>query len=145
RGQPDGEGQRRADRPLGPSRVPVITAVANVLAHAPGLVRYGSKPLRDLAKNPGLGAGLAARLRSYGAAVGYAPNQAYIGNREPETLRALPRPWFAAPDPGASSDGAFGDFIGEAELLGLLKLNDRARLVQIDAEALAAAASGLAR
>ena len=124
---------------------PVITAVANVLAHAPGLVRYGSKPLRDLAKNPGLGAALAARLRGYEAAVAYAPNQAYIGNREPETLRALPRPWFAAPDPGASSDGAFGDFIDEAELLGLLKLCDRARLVQVDADTLAAAGERLAR
>ena len=130
---------------MSPSRFPVITAVANVLAHAPGLVRYGSKPLRDLAKNPGLGAGLAARLRGYEAAVGYAPNQAYIGNREPETLRALPRPWFAAPDPGASSDGAFGDFIDEAELLGLLKLCDRARLVQVDADTLAAAGERLAR
>ena len=26
---------------------PAISAVANVLAHAPALVRYGSKPLRD--------------------------------------------------------------------------------------------------
>ncbi len=130
---------------MSPSRFPVITAVANVLAHAPGLVRYGSKPLRDLARNPGLGAGLAARLRGYEAAVGYAPNQAYIGNRDPETLRALPRPWFAAPDPGASSDGAFGDFIDEAELLGLLKLCDRARLVQVDADTLAAAGERLAR
>ena len=130
---------------MSPSRFPVITAVANVLAHAPGLVRYGSKPLRDLAKNPGLAAALAARLRGYEAAVAYAPNQAYIGNREPETLRALPRPWFAAPDPGASSDGAFGDFIDEAELLGLLKLCDRARLVQVDADTLVAAGERLGR
>ena len=109
------------------TRFPVITAVANVLAHAPGMVRYGSKPLRDLAHDPGLASAIGARLRSYEAAVGYAPNQAYIGNRDPESLRALPRPWFAAPDPQASSDGAFGDFIDEAELLGLLKLCDRER------------------
>jgi betaine reductase len=127
------------------TRFPVITAVANVLAHAPGLVRYGSKPLRDLAHDPGLAGAIAARLRTYDAAVGYAPNQAYIGNRDPENLRALPRPWFAATDPAASSDGAFGDFIDEAELLGLLKLCDRARLVQIDEGTLAAARDGLAR
>src|SRR5262249_35793985 len=114
------------------TRFPVITAVANVLAHPPGLVRYGSKPLRRLARAPGLGARLAARLRGYEAAVGYAPNQAYLGNREPETLRTLPRPWFATPDPVASRGGAFGDFIGERELLGLLKWNDRVRLVQLD-------------
>jgi glycine/sarcosine/betaine reductase complex component C subunit beta len=127
------------------TRFPVITAVANVLAHAPGLVRYGSKPLRDLARDPGLELGLVARLRRYDAAVGYAPNQAYIGNRDPETLRALPRPWFVTADPGASSDGAFGDFISESELLGLLKLNDRARLVQLDAATLAASRDGLLR
>lgn len=124
---------------------PVITAVANVLAHAPGLVRYGSKPLRDLAQDAGLGAALAARLRGYEAAVAYAPNQAYIGNRDPETLRALPRPWFSAADPGALSDGAFGDFISEGELLGLLKLCDRARLVQLEAATLEQACAGLLR
>jgi len=127
------------------TRFPVITAVANVLAHAPGLVRYGSKPLRDLARDPGLAGTIAARLRSYESAVAYAPNQAYIGNRDPESLRALPRPWFAAADPDASSDGAFGDFIDETELLGLLKLCDRARLVQIDSGTLMAASDGLTR
>ncbi len=126
-------------------RFPVITAVANVLAHTPGLVRYGSKPLRDLAQDAGLGPALAARLRGYEAAVAYAPNQAYIGNRDPETLRALPRPWFSAADPGASSDGPFGDFISEAELLGLLKLCDRARLVQLEAGTLEQARTGLLR
>ncbi|PWU21396.1 MAG: glycine reductase [Candidatus Rokuibacteriota bacterium] len=126
-------------------RFPVITSVANVLAHAPGLVRYGSKPLRDLAGDPGLADTIARRLRSYEAAVGYAPNQAFIGNREPETLRSLPRPWFDSPDSEASSGGSFGEVIDEAELLGLLKLNDRARLVQIDAATLARAGEGLTR
>jgi glycine/sarcosine/betaine reductase complex component C subunit beta len=124
---------------------PAITAVANVLAHAPGLVRYGSKPLRDLADRPALEDAIVARLRSYDQAVAYAPNQVYVGNRDPEALRALPRPWFATPDPEASSDGAFGDFIDEVELLGLLKLNDRARLVEMDASALAAAGERLSR
>ncbi len=127
------------------TRFPAITAVANVLAHAPGMVRHGSKPLRDLAGDPGLAGAIAARLRSYDAAVAYAPNQAYIGNRDPETLRVLPRPWFAAADPGASPDGAFGDFVGEAELLALLKLCDRARLVQLDAGALGGASARLVR
>jgi hypothetical protein len=126
-------------------RFPVITGVANVLAHAPGLVRYGSKPLRDLAADPRQAAAITARLRSYDAAVGYAPNQAYLGNREPETLRDVPRPCFASTDLGASADGAFGDLIGEAELLALLKLNDRARLVQLDAPTLGPAGDALVR
>ena len=127
------------------TRFPVITAVANVLAHAPGLVRYGSKPLRDLGLDPGLLPQITARLRSYEDAVGYAPNQVYIGNRDPEALRALPRPWYAALDRGAGSDGALGDFIGEAELLALLALADRARLVLMDAGTLGRGCEGLAR
>jgi len=122
---------------------PVITAAANVLAHAPGLVRYGSKPLRDLAQDPARLEPLVARLRPYDDAVGYGPNQAYIGNLEPEALREVPRPWFGAPDRGAPSEGAFGDLIGEAELLGLMKRCDRARLVQLDEGILAAARKGL--
>ncbi len=122
---------------------PVITSVANVLAHAPGLVRYGSKPLRDLAQEPARLDDIAGHLRSYEDAVAYGPTQAFLGNIEPEALRAVPRPWFSAPDRGAPSEGAFGDLIGEAELLGLLKLCDRARLVQMDEATLAAAAKGL--
>jgi glycine/sarcosine/betaine reductase complex component C subunit beta len=122
---------------------PVITGVANVLAHAPGLVRYGSKPLRDIGSDAGLVDTLAAHLRPYREAVEYAPNQVFIGNREPETLRTLPRPWFKQSDSGGPSEGAFGDFIAEPELLGLLKLCDRARLVQIDDATLASAHQGL--
>lgn len=122
---------------------PVITAVANVLAHAPGLVPYGSKPLRDLGREPALLDAVRARLRSYPEAVGYAPNQTFIGNLEPESLRARPRPWFTSLDRSASATGAFGDLIGEPELLGLLKLCDRARLVQLDEATLAVAGRGL--
>ncbi len=123
----------------------VISAVANVLAHTPGLVRYGSRPARDLGRDPMLGEVISRHLRPYEEAVGYAPNQVYIGNLEPETLRARPRPWFTSVDSGATSDGAFGDFVSEAELLGLLKLCDRARLVQVDAATLARARAGLTR
>ncbi|HEY8370722.1 MAG TPA: glycine reductase, partial [Thermodesulfobacteriota bacterium] len=63
---------------------PVVTAVANVLAHAPGLVRYGSRPARDLARDPSLAGTLAGHLRSYEDVVAYGPNQAYIGNLPPE-------------------------------------------------------------
>jgi betaine reductase len=122
---------------------PVITAVANVLAHAPGLVRYGSRPARDLARDPSLGKTLAAHLRSYEDAVGYGPNQAYIGNLDPEALRGAPRPWFGSLDRTAPADGAFGALIAESELLGLLKLSDRSQLVHLDEPTLAAARARL--
>ena len=124
---------------------PVITAVANVLAHAPELVRYGSKPARDLRRDPGLIDALSAQLRSYDDAVAYGPNQVYIGNLEPEALRAVPRPWFGALDRRATSDGAFGDLISEAELLGVLKFCDRASLMQLEEGVLETARDRLAR
>jgi betaine reductase len=124
---------------------PAITAVTNVLAHAPGLVRYGSKPLRDIAQDPTALEAITPKLRTYADAVAYAPNQAFIGNIEPEMLASLPRPWWQALDGAASSTGAFGDFIEETELLGLLKLCDRARLVYLDAATLDRASAGLAR
>jgi glycine/sarcosine/betaine reductase complex component C subunit beta len=122
---------------------PVITAVTNVLAHAPGLVRYGSKPARDIGHDPGIVDTLTVHLRPYHDAVGYAPNQVFIGNLEPESLWTLARPWFARADSSASPDGAFGDFIAEPELVGLLKLCDRARLVQLDEATLTRARQGL--
>ena len=124
---------------------PAITAVANVLAHAPGLVRYGSKPLRDIGQDPAALEAITPRLRSYADAVAYGPNQVFIGNLDPEMLGAVPRPWFQALDGTASSTGAFGDLIGERELLGLLKLCDRARLVHLDAATLADARTDLER
>jgi betaine reductase len=124
---------------------PAITAVANVLAHAPGLVRYGSKPLRDIAQDGAVLDAITPRLRSYADAVAYGPNQAFIGNIEPEALASLPRPWWQALDMTASSTGAFGDVIDETELYGLFKLCDRARLVHLDAATLSAAGAALAR
>ncbi len=124
---------------------PQITAVANVLAHTPGLVRYGSKPLRDLARDPTLLESVSERLRSYDDAVAYGPNQAYIGNIDPEVLRAVPRPWFAALDRQAPSEGAFGDLISEVELLGLMKRCDRASLMQLNEAGLGLARERLAR
>jgi len=121
----------------------VITAVANVLAHAPGLVRYGSKPSRDLARDPALGATIARHLRAYDDALAYPPNQAYVGGIDPDDLRTLARPWFATPVADAQRVGPFGDILEESELLALLRRCDRARLVYLDEETLASGTRGL--
>jgi len=122
----------------------VITATANVLAHTPGLVRYGSKPVRDLGRDPGLVDTIGRHLRTYEDALAYPPTQAYVGGIEPEQLRSLPRPWFTARLPDAQALGPFGDVLSEHEFLGLLKRCDRARLVQIDEETLDGASRALA-
>jgi betaine reductase len=118
----------------------VVSAVANVLAHAPGLVRYGSRPSRDIARDIGVAGRLAVHRRSFEAACAYAPNQAYIGNVAPEDLRACPRPWFTVRATTADAEGAFGRIVDERTLVRLIAECDRARLVTLggDAEALVA-------
>ena len=64
-----------------------IEGVFYSLAHAPELVRYGSKPARENAVNSSLDDRLTSRLRSFAAAVAYAPHQVFIGNLSPEELR----------------------------------------------------------
>lgn len=55
---------------------------------------YGSKPRREIEKNPAIGDAIKSRLRSYRQAVAYPPNQTFIGNLRPEKLRDEPRPWY---------------------------------------------------
>ena len=69
-----------------------IEGVSYSLAHVPDLVRYGSKPLRELRANPTLGEKLPNHLRDFNSAIAYAPHQVYIGNIPPEKLNELPRP-----------------------------------------------------
>ena len=73
---------------------PVIRGVGYFLAHTPGLVRYGSKPAREIAKEPGLMATISAHLRPYEAAAAYPPNQAFLGSIFPDDLRDYGQPWF---------------------------------------------------
>jgi betaine reductase len=69
-----------------------IEGVSYSLAHVPDLVRFGSKPLRELRAQLALGAELVKHLRDVSAATAYAPHEFYIGNIAPEKLRDLPLP-----------------------------------------------------
>ena len=57
-----------------PTRRAVVKSVRYFLAHAPGLVRHGSKPLREIARQPELWERMRGHLRSYEAALAYPPN-----------------------------------------------------------------------
>lgn len=106
---------------------PVIRNAAYCLAHAPELVRYGSKPRREIARDPSFGERLSAALRPISAAVSYPPNQTFIGNLSPDQLAKIERPWYEI-DSGAtesrSSTGRFGEVIDEETFYGLLKQAD---------------------
>src|SRR5262245_26989802 len=111
---------------------PVIRGVRFFLAHTPGLVRYGSKPSRDIAHDATLADAIAAHLRSYEAAVAYPPNRVFLGHTHPDTLAAMPQPWFTSGAPGARW-GAHGEIMPEEEFYGILKICDVFDLVHLEA------------
>ena len=95
-----------------------------VLAHAPDLVRYGSKPARE-------GVDLAGSLRSYEEALGYPPHQVFLGNLHPDALWAIERPWWRHPvEPGR--EGPFGVFIPQRELYRRMTEADAFQLFRLD-------------
>ena len=98
---------RAADR-VGDDRVTVVVrAAAMTLAHAPELVRYGSKPHRMLLDDHGgdAAARLAGARRSYEQAVAYLPSRVFIGAERPDVLWDAARPSWGVPPNGASPRG----------------------------------------
>ena len=111
---------------------PVIRGVRFFLAHTPGLVRYGSKPSRDIARDVTIADAIAAHLRSYEAALAYPPNRVFLGHIHPDTLAAMPQPWFTSAAPGTRW-GAHGEIMPEEEFYGVLKICDAFDLVHLEA------------
>ena len=114
-----------------PNRVG-IEGVSYSLTHVPDLVRFGSKPLRELRAHQALGAELAKRLRDFPAATAYAPHQVYIGNIAPEKLRDLPQPWYEKLIEGATAQGRFGDLVTQEKFYALLAGADQFNLVSFE-------------
>jgi glycine/sarcosine/betaine reductase complex component C subunit beta len=105
-----------------------------VLAHAPDLVRYGSKPTRELAADrDGLLERITGALRSYNDALGYPPHQVFLGNLRPDALWKIDRPWWGHPaDP--RREGPFGVFIDEADLYRRMAESDQFQLFRLDGD-----------
>ncbi len=107
---------------------PVIKSCYYALCHTPDLVRYGSKPRRELAFKPALGTKLVASLRDYHEVVSYPPNQTFIGNLTPDELAKLPRPWFKTPVDLRLKEykvrGPFGEILDQESFYGLLQWAD---------------------
>ena len=119
----------------------VISAASQVLAHVPSLARHGSKPRRELPKNPEVAAAFAASLRPFERAVAYPANQAYINALHPRQLPA--RPWKDLP--GASRWTESGEIMPEEEFLGLLAAVDDFDLLTLSPDAAGRAGVALAR
>ena len=113
-----------ADMSVEGDSMPVVKGVSLCLVHVPDLVRYGSKPARDLRDDPTLLSRLAQHRRTYREAVGYAPNQVFIGNLTPGDLWDLPEPWFDNAVQGATRHGRDGEIMPEEEFYCLMKVCD---------------------
>lgn len=123
---------------------PVIRGCRFFLAHAPGLVRHGSKPQRDIARDPAVAAAIDGALRPFAAARDYPPNQVLLGALDPVALAAMPRPWFAGP-PFRDQRGPHGEIAPEEEFLALMKAGDQFDLLALDRELVEPAREALAR
>ena len=114
------------------SRGAAIHGCSLVLAHAPDLVRHGSKPTRELAADrDGLLDRISGSLRSFDEALAYPPNQAFIGNLRPEELWDVERPRWRHPG-DACVDGPFGAIVDQDELYHRITEADQFGLFRLD-------------
>jgi len=115
----------------------VVKECAYALVHVPNFVRYGSKPIRDIALDAGPGGGLEqriySRIRSFEEAVAYPPNQVFIGNMHPDRLHDVPQPWYRHLVADARKEGPFGEVMPEEQFYGWLKAADDFNLVWLTA------------
>jgi hypothetical protein len=115
-------------------KFPVIKNTAYCLFHTPSLVRFGSKPSREIPKQPGLLENINKSLRSYEEAVAYPPHQVFIGNLNPDTLNDIGQPWFKHPVKNPLRNGPFGEIMPEDEFIALLRIFDEFDLVWLKAD-----------
>ena len=117
---------RNLRRPVPNLMSAAVHSCSLVLAHAPDLVRHGSKPTREDAAEQ-----IAPRLRTFEEALGYPPHQVFLGNLGPEALWEIERPWWRHPGE-AKREGPFGVFIDEEELYRRLEEADQFQLLRLD-------------
>jgi len=109
----------------------VIKQAAYILAHVPDLVRYGSKPEREIAAGRTELAELEKHLRSFDDAVAYPPNQVFIGNISPDDYADLQEPWHENLLRDKARYGPFGEIMPQDELYGIMKIWDQFDLIDL--------------
>ena len=117
---------RNLRRPVPELMSAAVHSCSLVLAHAPDLVRHGSKPTREDAAEQ-----IAPRLRTFEEALGYPPHQVFLGNLRPDALWEIERPWWGHSGE-AKREGPFGVFVDEEELYRRLEAADQFQLLRLD-------------
>ncbi|RQD68423.1 MAG: glycine reductase [Tindallia sp. MSAO_Bac2] len=114
---------------------PVIKGNGFALVHAPDIMHWhgttqslerASQPDSEYIKT------LKENTRSFEEAVGYAPNQTYIGGLHPEKLREVTKPWYENAVKEADRTGPFGEIMPQDEFYGLMKIADVFDLVSLE-------------
>jgi hypothetical protein len=111
---------------------PVIKGASFVITHTPSLVRYGSKPHREIEKDSNTLDKILDNLRSFDEAVAYPPNQVFIGNMRPEELKEYQRPWTKSSIKDARRFSPWGEILPEEEFYGWLKIADHYHLISLE-------------
>ena len=111
---------------------PVVKGVSYFLAHVPSMIRHGSKPAREIQKDPSLLTPILEHLWSFEDAVAYPPNQVFIGNLDPDDLLHIPMPWYKHPSPNGSRWGSFGEIMPEEEFYGMMQICDEFQLLLLE-------------
>ncbi|MEE9199611.1 MAG: glycine/sarcosine/betaine reductase complex component C subunit beta [Dehalococcoidia bacterium] len=111
---------------------PVIKGITYCLAHVPDLVRHGSKPSRDIPKDPALLDTLLQHWRGYEDAVAYPPHQVFLGNLRPDDLKEVPQPWYENPIRDGGRFGPYGEITPQEEFYGWMKISDQFELMLLE-------------
>ncbi len=112
----------------------VIKEVAYELICVPDFVRYGSKPFRDIPEKRELLQEITDHLRNYEDVVNYPPHQVFIGNKTPDELAEIPKPWYENLSKDGTRQGPFGEIMPEDEFYGWMKIADDFDLIWLEAE-----------
>ncbi len=114
-----------------PTNKVVVKGARSFLAHTPGLVRYGSKPVREIESDPKAGDVITAGLRSYEKASAYLPNVTYLGGIQPEQLATIPRPWHDR-DGESVRRYPYGEVMPEEDFYGVMRAIDTFELLWLN-------------
>ena len=113
------------------TRKVVISSAKNFLAHTPGLVRYGSKPIREIDNNPNTLQTIKEHSRGFTDAVSYPPNQVYIGGISVDNLAKTKQPWYSLKD-NYSPKQPYGLIISEEEFITRMSMLDKFNLITLE-------------
>lgn len=125
-----------------------IQGYAYCLNHVPYLAfHYGITPLteREARGETEYLQKLKEKLQTYEEACSYAPNQAYIGGINLETLSAQPKPMYGNRLESPERRGKYGEIMPEDEFVGLMDICDVFDIVWLEEGFAAATAEKLAK